>query len=95
MRSRPREWSRPASGGHYIDLWRQWVAAPNAEEFNRVGAELWDMQAELLGNLGTVAKVVRPIIVNNRIRNVPEVLPFSFASFLWVQSVPAQWYIQE
>ena len=81
--------------GHYIDLWRQWVAAPNAEEFNRVGAELWDFQAEMLGNLGTVAKVVRPIIVNNRIRNVPEVLPFSFASFLWVQSVPAQWYIQE
>ena len=81
--------------GHYIDLWRQWVAAPDAEEFNRVGSELWAMQAEMLGNLGTVAKVVRPIIVNNRIRNVPEVLPFSFASFLWVQSVPAQWYIQE
>ena len=81
--------------GHYFDLWRQWVAAPNAEEFNRIGSELWDMQAELLGNLGTVAKTVRPIIVNNRIRNVPEVLPFSFASFLWVQAAPAQWYIDE
>ena len=81
--------------GHYIDLWRQWVAAPNADEFNRVGAELWDFQAEMLGNLGTVAKTVRPIIVNNRIRNVPEKLPFSFASFLWVQAAPAQWYIEE
>ena len=81
--------------GHYFDLWRQWVAAPNAEEFNRIGSELWDMQAELLGNLGTVAKTVRPIIVNNRIRNVPEKLPFSFASFLWVQAAPAQWYIDE
>ena len=81
--------------GHYIDLWRQWVAAPNAEEFNRIGSELWDFQAEMLGNLGTVAKTVRPIIVNNRIRNVPEKLPFSFASFLWVQAAPAQWYIDE
>ena len=81
--------------GHYIDLWRQWVAAPNAEEFNRIGSELWDFQAEMLGNLGTVAKTVRPIIVNNRIRNVPEKLPFSFASFLWVQAAPAQWYIEE
>ena len=81
--------------GRYIDLWRQWIAAPNADEFNRVGAELWDFQAEMLGNLGTVAKTVRPIIVNNRIRNVPEKLPFSFASFLWVQAAPAQWYIKE
>ena len=81
--------------GRYIDLWRQWIAAPNADEFNRVGAELWDFQAEMLGNLGTVAKTVRPIIVNNRIRNVPEKLPFSFASFLWVQAAPAQWYIEE
>lgn len=32
------------------------------------------MQAELLGSIGTVAKTVRPIIVSNRIRNVPEVL---------------------
>ena len=97
-----RRGEEPAAGveptgewAHYIDLWRQWVAAPTAEEFNRVGTELWDFQAEMLGNLGTVAKVVRPIIINNRIRNVPEVLPFSFASFLWVQAAPAQWYIEE
>ena len=97
-----RKGEEPAAGvaptgewGRYIDLWRQWVAAPNAEEFNRIGTELWSFQAENLGNLGTVAKVVRPIIVNNRIRNVPEVLPFSFASFLWVQAAPAQWYIEE
>ena len=83
------EWRR------YIDLWRQWVDAPNTEEFNRIGYELWDLQAELLGTIGTVAKTVRPMIINNRIRNVPEVLPFSFASFLWVQAVPAQWYIEE
>ena len=83
------EWRR------YIDLWRQWLDAPNTAEFNRIGYELWDLQAELLGTIGTVAKTVRPIIVNNRIRNVPEVLPFSFATFLWVQAAPAQWYIEE
>ena len=42
-----------------------------------------------------MAKAVRPIIINNRINNVPDVLPFSFESFLWVQTLPAQWYIDE
>ena len=68
---------------------------PTTEEFNRIGAEVWAFQAENLPVIGTVAKAVRPIIVNNRIRNVPDVLPFSFESFLWVQTVPAQWYIEE
>ena len=94
-RSRPRAWSRPGSGHTTSTCGGSGSPRPTAEDFNRVGTELWDMQAELLGNLGTVAKVVRPIIINNRIRNVPEVLPFSFASFLWVQAAPAQWYIEE
>ena len=63
--------------------------------YKQLSEELWDLQAELLSTIGTVAKTVRPMIINNRIRNVPEVLPFSFASFLWVQAVPAQWHIEE
>ena len=85
----PPEWKQ------WIDDWHAWVDAPNTEEFNRIGAEVWAFQAENLPVIGTVAKAVRPIIVNNRIRNVPDVLPFSFESFLWVQTVPAQWYIEE
>ena len=79
----------------YLDAWHAWVDAPNAAEFNRIGREVWQMQADLLPVIGTVGKAVRPIIINNRIRNVPEVLPFSFESLLWVQTVPAQWFIKE
>ena len=85
----------PAAWKQWLDNWHAWVDAPNDAEFDRIGAEVWAFQAEELPIIGTVAKAVRPIIVNNRIRNVPDVLPFSFESFLWVQTVPAQWYIQE
>ena len=85
----PPEWKQ------WLDDWHAWVDAPNDAEFNRIGAKVWAFQAEELPIIGTVAKAVRPIIINNRIRNVPDVLPFSFESFLWVQTVPAQWYIDE
>lgn len=97
-----REGDEPAMGAEpppewkqWIDDWHAWVDAPNAEEFNRIGTRVWAFQAENLPVIGTVAKAVRPIIVNNRINNVPDVLPFSFESFLWVQTLPAQWYIDE
>lgn len=62
---------------------------------DRLGADRWALQAELLPAIGTVAYVVRPIIVNNRVRNVPEVLPFAFESMLWIQATPVQFYIAE
>ena len=85
----PPEWKQ------WIDDWHAWVDAPDAEEFNRIGTKVWAFQAENLPVIGTVAKAVRPIIINARINNVPDVLPFSFESFLWVQTLPAQWYIDE
>ena len=85
----PLEWKQ------WIDDWHAWVDAPDAEEFNRIGTKVWAFQAEQLPVIGTVAKAVRPIIINSRINNVPDVLPFSFESFLWVQTLPAQWYIDE
>ena len=45
--------------------------------------------------IGTVGKAVRPILINNRIRNVPETLPFSFETYLWVPTTPSQWFIRE
>ena len=83
----PAEWER------FIRTGWGWPNATDDEEFNRLGAERWALQAELLPAIGTVAYVVRPIIVNNRVRNVPEVLPFAFESMLWIQATPAQFYI--
>ena len=83
----PEEWKR------FIRTGWEWPNATDDEEFNRLGRERWALQAELLPAIGTVAYVVRPIIINNRVRNVPDVLPFAFESMLWIQATPAQFYI--
>ena len=85
----PEEWEK------FIRTGWGWPNATDDEEFNRLGAERWALQAELLPAIGTVAYVVRPIIVNNRVRNVPEVLPFAFESMLRIQATPVQFYIAE
>lgn len=85
----------PAEWQEWLANWDAWVNAPNDAEFDRIGELVWDFQAEQLPIIGTVAKAARPILINNRINNVPDVLPFSFGSFLWVQTNPHQWYIQE
>ena len=40
------------------------------------------MQAELIPVIGTVGYALRPILINNRIHNVPETLPFAFETLL-------------
>ena len=85
----------PAEWKQWLDDWHDWVVAPDQAEFDRLGKAVWSFQAEQLPVIGTVANAVRPIIINNRIQNVPEKLPFSFESFLWVQTLPSQWYIKE
>ena len=85
----PEEWKR------FIRTGWEWPNATDDEGFNRLGRERWALQAELLPAIGTVAYVVRPIIVNNRVRNVPDVLPFAFESMLWIQATPAQFYIAD
>ena len=85
----PEEWKR------FIRTGWEWPNATDDEEFNRLGRERWALQAELLPAIGTVAYVVRPIIINNRVRNVPDVLPFAFESMLWIQATPAQFYIAD
>ena len=85
----PEEWRR------YIQTANQWVNAQTDDEFNRLGAELWAQHAELIPVIGTVGKALRPIIINNRLGNVPETLPFAWETTLWVNTTPAQWFIRQ
>lgn len=85
----PEKWRR------YIETGIDWVRAPNDAEFNRVGREFWSMQAELIPVIGTVGYALRPILINNRIHNVPETLPFAFETLLRANATPAQWFIRE
>ena len=106
---RHQEWERGGSQGpeppagerppddvvELVENWWEWVGSTDEETYQRLGKEVWGFLSEYLGMIGTVGKAVRPILINNRIRNVPEVLPFSFETYLWVPTTPSQWFIRE
>ena len=83
----PPEWKR------FAQLQDEWRNAMTDEEYNRLGTEFWQMYADLLPFIGTVGKVVRPIIVHNSIQNVPQTLPFGYETMLWTQASPEQWFM--
>jgi peptide/nickel transport system substrate-binding protein len=79
----------------YLRSWEALAGSVTDADFNKYGKEVWSKAAELLPTIGTVAYAVRPIIINNRVRNVPKTLPFAFESLLWMQPTAPQWFIQE
>ena len=79
----------------YVEAREAWAAATAEDELNRTGSEVWAMTAELLPSIGTVGAAVRPILISNRVHNVPETLPFAFEALLWMQATPVQWFIRE
>ena len=83
------EWLR------YIEAREAWAAATSEADLNRTGSEVWAMFAELLPSIGTVGAAVRPVLISNRVHNVPETLPFAFEGLLWMQATPVQWFIRE
>ena len=83
------EWLR------YVEAREAWAAATAEAELNRTGSEVWAMFAELLPSIGTVGAAVRPVLISNRVHNVPDTLPFAFEGLLWMQATPVQWFIRE
>ena len=79
----------------YVEAREAWAAATAEDELNRTGSEVWAMTAELLPSIGTVGAAVRPILISNRVHNVPATLPFAFEALLWMQATPVQWFIRE
>lgn len=52
---------------------RQWqLSAPGTPEYDRWGIEYFGWQAENLTVIGTVGMPPHPVIVNNRVKNVPD-----------------------
>jgi len=54
------------------NIWREMVRTTDEAHRTRLGTELIRSQAENLWGLGTIARMVRPIIVSHRLHNVPE-----------------------
>ncbi len=78
-----------------IEAREAWAAATSEADLNRTGSEVWAIVAELLPSIGTVGAAVRPVLISNRVHNVPETLPFAFEGLLWMQATPVQWFIRE
>jgi peptide/nickel transport system substrate-binding protein len=54
------------------ELYGEWLAAPSHEEHARIWRDMLRIWADEVFSIGTVAGVLQPIVVNARLRNVPE-----------------------
>lgn len=53
-------------------LYEEWLAAASEEEHTRVWHDILRIWADEVFSIGTVAGVLQPVVVNARLRNVPE-----------------------
>ena len=54
------------------DLYGEWLAAVSDEEHTRVWHDMLQIWAEEVFSIGTVAGVLQPIVVSDKLRNIPE-----------------------
>ena len=54
------------------DLYQAWLGAPDTEERRRIWHEMLQIWADEVYSIGLVAGVQQPVVVSNRLRNVPE-----------------------
>ncbi|MEH6813440.1 MAG: ABC transporter substrate-binding protein, partial [Motiliproteus sp.] len=54
-----------------LELNQQWREATGTEQRLTAWREMLEIRSEYVFTIGTVAKVLQPIVINNRLRNVP------------------------
>src|SRR6516225_1288756 len=54
------------------ELYEEWLAASSLEEHTRIWHDMLRIWADEVFSIGTVAGVLQPIVVNDKLRNVPE-----------------------
>jgi peptide/nickel transport system substrate-binding protein len=54
------------------ELYEDWLAAASHEEHTRIWHEMLQIWADEVFSIGTVAGVLQPVVVNAKLRNVPE-----------------------
>jgi len=54
------------------DLYGEWLAAVSDEEHTRIWRNMLQIWADEVFSIGTVAGVLQPIVVNAKLRNIPE-----------------------
>ena len=61
-----------------IALYKGWLKTGNDEESARIWGDMLAIHAEQQFSIGTVAGEIQPVVVNTRMRNVPEKAVFSY-----------------
>lgn len=82
----------PAEVKDYMELKASWYKAQTEKEYKRIAQEIFDFHADKVWLIGTVARSLRPVIVQNDLKNVPERLPFSDGTSFWRIARPDQFY---
>src|SRR5690242_10584957 len=54
------------------ELYEEWLAAASDEEHTRIWYEMLQIWADEVFSIGTVAGVLQPIVVNDKLRNIPD-----------------------
>jgi peptide/nickel transport system substrate-binding protein len=54
------------------DLYQQWLAAAGRDEQTRIWHEMLKIWADEVYSIGTVAGILQPVVVSDRLRNVPK-----------------------
>ena len=55
-----------------LELYEEWLAAGSDEEHTRIWRDVLQIWADEVFSIGTVAGVLQPIVINDKLRNVPE-----------------------
>ena len=63
---------------HLLDLYKQWLATSDNAEQTRIWKEMLAINAKSVFSIGTVTRELQPIVVSNRLHNVPEKALFAF-----------------
>ena len=61
-----------------LELYHQWLATSDDEEETRVWKEMLTINVNNVFSIGTVTRELQPIVVSNRLHNVPEKALFAF-----------------
>jgi len=59
-------------------LYHQWLTTTDREEQTRIWKEMLAINAKNIFNIGTVARELQPVVVSNKLHNVPEKALFAF-----------------
>jgi peptide/nickel transport system substrate-binding protein len=65
-------------GIRLMELWNTWMTTGDRTERMAIVDEMLDIHVEQMTSIGTVQGVLQPVVVANRLRNVPEEAVYSW-----------------